>query len=159
MAATALRGVGRIGARTAVSSPDEPWTLLREAYHILRQQRVGILQRLGLSLSEYAALRLCARAPAMPSEIAEEAGVTSAGATDIIDRLEERRLVRRLSHPKDRRAVLVALTPSGRRLFQEAQSAQREVFRKLGRTMTEAEHEALVTGLVALVRSVPPSPT
>jgi DNA-binding MarR family transcriptional regulator len=133
--------------------------LLREAYHVFRRQRAGILQRLGLSLSEYAALRLCARAPAMPSEIAEEAGVTSAGATDIIDRLEERRLVRRLSHPKDRRAVLVALTPSGRRLYKEAQSAQREGFRTLGRTMTETELEALLTGLAALVRSVPSPPT
>lgn len=138
----------------ASGGPEEPWTLLREAYHILLRQRGEIVRQLGLSLSEYTALRTCARAPAMPSEIGEAAGVTSAGATDIIDRLERRRLVTRLSHPKDRRVVLVRLTRAGRRLYLEAQSAQRAILRDLERTMTKAEREALVTGLVAFVRSL-----
>jgi DNA-binding MarR family transcriptional regulator len=143
-------------SRTVAWSPDEPWAFLREAYHVLRRQRAALLQDFGLSLSEYSALQVCARAPAMPSEIAERAGVTSAGATDIIDRLEKRQLVKRLSHPRDRRAVLVALTSTGRRLHVAAQSAQRDVLREVGRSMTEAERKALVRGLAAFVRSLPP---
>ena len=94
---------------------DEPWASLRDAYLALRGRRSELLRGFDLSLSEYVSLRLCVQAPAMASAIADKVGVTSAGATDIIDRLEERGLARRLSHPKDRRAVLVTLTPAGRR--------------------------------------------
>jgi DNA-binding MarR family transcriptional regulator len=118
------------------------------------KQRAGILRQLGLSLSEYAALRLCAEAPSMLSTIADVAGVTSAGATDIVDRLEARRLVRRVSDPSDRRAVRVSLTPAGRRLFREAQSAQRTMFRELSRSLSPSDREALVTGLSSLIRSL-----
>lgn len=147
------RVTGRREERAPVGS-DEPWTLLREANRLFMSRRSEIVRHLGLSLSEYAALRLCAQAPAMPSEIGEAAGVTSAGATDIIDRLEKRQLARRRSHPKDRRVVLVEVTPTGKRLYEVAQSAQRALFRDLDRTMTEAEREALVTGLRAFVRSL-----
>ena len=134
--------------------PDAPWAVLRDAYYRLMKQRAGILRQLGLSLSEYAALRLCAEAPSMLSTIADVAGVTSAGATDIVDRLEARRLVRRVSDPSDRRAVRVSLTPAGRRLFREAQSAQRTMFRELSRSLSPSDREALVTGLSSLIRSL-----
>jgi len=135
--------------------PDGSVAFLREAYRLLQKQRIGVLRRFRLSLSEYFALRQCGVQPAMPTEIADAAGVTAAGATDIIDRLEQRRLVRRVSHPKDRRAVLVELTPAGRRLLGRAQAAQHTMLRGLGRRMTESERKALWTGLEALVRSLP----
>lgn len=154
MVAIASRPRDHGRASTAPWEPDAPWTLLREAYHLLMKQRVEILRRFRLSPSEYAAVRLCAEAPAMLSAIADEAGVTSAGATDVVDRLEARRLVRRLPDPKDRRAVLVALTPSGKRLYRDAQSTQRVVFREISRTLSLSEREALVTGVTALIRSL-----
>jgi len=134
--------------------PDAPWTVLRDAYYRVMKQRAGILRRFGLSLSEYAALRLCAEEPSMLSEIADVAGVTSAGATDIVDRLEARRLVRRVSDSKDRRAVRVTLTPSGSRLFRMAQSTQRAMFRELSRSLSPSDREALVIGLSSLIRAL-----
>lgn len=154
MVATASRSGIHTRDRVAEWGPDAPWTLLREAYYLLMKQRGETLRRFGLSSSEYAALRLCAGAPAMLSGIADAAGVTSAGATDVIDRLEARGLARRLPDPKDRRAVLVELTPVGRRLYREAQSTLRAIFRELSRTLSASEREALVTGISALVRSL-----
>lgn len=154
MATTVSRPSGRPLAPSDAWGPDAPWTVLREAYYRVMKQRIGILRQFGLSLSEYAALRLCADAPSMLSDIADAAGVTSAGATDIIDRLEARRLVRRVSDPRDRRAVRVTLTPSGRRLHREAQSTQRAIFRVLSRSLSPSEREALVTGLSSLIRSL-----
>ena len=137
--------------------PEESLIFLREAYHAIRRLRVEILQGFDLSLSEYTTLRICAHAPAMPSEIAEAVDVTAAGATDIIDRLEKRHLVIRMSHPKDRRALLVATTTDGRRLYEKARSAQLERFRQVRQAMTVAERNALRIGLTALVRSLPSS--
>lgn len=158
MAGRSAHRAGDARAPRPLWGPEETLNSLREAYRLLQKQRIGILARFDLSLSEYFALRLCREAPAMPSDIAAAAGVTAAGATDVIDRLEQRKLVRRVSHPNDRRAVLVALTPSGKRFFEEARAAQRVVTNDLGRTMTESEREALVRGLKALVRSLPSIP-
>ena len=144
----------RKGVLRSSSELDETWHYLREAYQELRRRRIELLRGLGLSWSEYAALQLCARAPAMPSDIADSVGVTSAGATDIIDRLEERRLVRRLSHPKDRRAVLVELTRSGERLYAETQSVLHRVAQELSKALTDRERDSLVTGLLAILRAL-----
>jgi DNA-binding MarR family transcriptional regulator len=49
--------------------------------------------------------------------------------TNAVDRLEDAALVSRSTHPDDRRAVLVALTPAGRRLAEQATHAlNSEVF-------------------------------
>ncbi len=112
------------------------------------------LRELGLSWSEYQVLQASARVPARPSEIAESVGLTPAGVTDVLDRLEQRHLVRRASHPKDRRAVLIEMTRAGERLYGETQSAQQVEARELGGALTPEERESLLTGLVALLRIV-----
>jgi DNA-binding MarR family transcriptional regulator len=50
------------------------------------------------------------------SELAVAAGVRPTTMTSVLDRLEHRGLISRGSVPGDRRAVLVELTPSGRRV-------------------------------------------
>jgi DNA-binding MarR family transcriptional regulator len=91
---------------------------------------------------------------ARASDIAEAIGLTAAGATDLIDRLETRHLVQRTAHPTDRRVVLVDLTRSGERLFREAQLSQRAMLRRLTAAMTDEEQRALLEGLTALARAV-----
>ncbi len=144
----------RAAAIADLQPPDELWARLREAYLALRRERIELLAQLDLSLTEFVSLQLCAQAPAKPTEIAEAAGVTPAGATDIIDRLERHRLVRRLSHPKDRRAVLVTLTPSGRQTFEKARALQRATALALGEALTRVERETLIAGLDALLRAL-----
>ncbi|WP_454129270.1 MarR family winged helix-turn-helix transcriptional regulator [Microbacterium aurum] len=45
-----------------------------------------------------------------PSEIARELGISSASTTALLDRLERQGSVRRVSHPTDRRSILIAPT-------------------------------------------------
>lgn len=49
-----------------------------------------------------------------PGQLAAETLVTSGTMTNRVDRLESRGLVRRRPDPRDRRGVLVQLTPAGR---------------------------------------------
>jgi DNA-binding MarR family transcriptional regulator len=51
--------------------------------------------------------------PRSPAELADMAGVTRATMTGLIDTLEKDDLVRREGDPRDRRAMLVHLTPKG----------------------------------------------
>ena len=52
---------------------------------------------------------------AEPSALATAVGTRPATLTGILDRLERRGLVTRGTRPHDRRAVLIELTPAGRR--------------------------------------------
>lgn len=127
---------------------------LRETYLDLVREGRCLLAELGLSHSEFVALESCVHGPARASTIAEAIGISSAGATDLIDRLERRHLVRRRTDSRDRRVVLVKLTPPGERLFRKAQSAYRTMLHRVGLSITDQERGALVEGLSALARAV-----
>src|SRR5690349_2401527 len=55
-----------------------------------------------------------------PSALARTLMLSPAGMTNRLDRLVERGLVDRRADPDDRRSVLVALTPEGRRVVDAA---------------------------------------
>jgi len=46
-----------------------------------------------------------------PTEIARHLGISSASTTALLDRLERSGSLERLSHPTDRRSILIATTP------------------------------------------------
>jgi len=138
----------------AIPPLQEPWRSLRETYLLFRRQRANLLVEFDLSFSEYLVLDLCAESPAKASEIAHAVGISPAGATDLIDRLEGRRLVARASHPVDRRAVLVRLTRAGRQLYRDAKSRERANLGRLTALMTDGERRALAVGLAALTRTL-----
>ncbi len=149
--------------RSAASAPngvraDSPWHTLREANFLLRSRWTLELGRFGLSYSDYVALEICGRAAARASDVARALGLTAQGATDAIDRLEARGLVRRVSDRLDRRAVRIRLTPAGRRLRRQTHSAKRATLRYLNGAMSPADRRALFQGLGALTRALRTSP-
>jgi DNA-binding MarR family transcriptional regulator len=78
--------------------------------------------------------------------------------TGILDRLEERGAIERVSHPKDRRTFLVKLTPPGRKLAQEVNRLLTDIE---ARALTEVKgkqvkgFEAVLEGLVAALAAKP----
>ena len=52
-------------------------------------------------------------------DIASELGITTGGASKLVDRIEASGYCRRLPNPADRRSSLLDLTPEGRRVFDE----------------------------------------
>jgi DNA-binding MarR family transcriptional regulator len=80
----------------------------------LYDERVGA--RLGLSMSERQCLGALAHGPRPARDIAEATHLTRAAITTLVDRLEERGLVRRTPDTVDRRQVLVSMTPKAQRL-------------------------------------------
>jgi DNA-binding MarR family transcriptional regulator len=73
----------------------------------------AIGERFGLSVTDLKTLDLLQRlGPLAAGEIATHTGLATASVTSLIDRLERKRLVRRLRDRADRRRVIVSLTPS-----------------------------------------------
>jgi DNA-binding MarR family transcriptional regulator len=102
------------------------------ATSIMRAQQVvlasvdGVLRPLGLTFARYEGLVLLlfSRHGVLPlGKMGQRLMIHPTSVTNIIDRLEEQGLVRRLPHPTDGRTTLAELTDDGRRLAKRATTA------------------------------------
>ena len=93
-----------------------------------------ILDEFGLRFVDFSVLRLVDLAGELsPGELAELTLRSTGGMTQVVDRLVKQGLVGRTPDANDRRKVLIALTPKGKRLVDKAQTVYaRERSRVLG---------------------------
>ncbi len=90
-------------------------------------------------------LNRCDGHQSTPAELADEAGVTRATMTGLVDTLEKDGLVTRKNDSADRRAVLVQLTRSGRKLLDKMLPGYFASVTKMMQPLNKAERKQLVT--------------
>lgn len=96
------------------------------AIHLLRRLRVED-KAMGLTAPRASVLSvLVFRGPVTMSALAEAEQVRPPTITRLIDGLERRGLVRRVTHPEDGRVQLVEATPAGKRLLQKGRARRVE---------------------------------
>jgi DNA-binding MarR family transcriptional regulator len=88
-----------------------------------------------------------------PTDIYRQSLITSATATNRIDRASERGLVRRLPDPNDRRGILVELTAAGKKLADRAIEMQFAMLAKQLSVLTRSERAQLGDLLAKLLPS------
>ena len=102
------------------SAVDATLVLLRVASDVFEGMGAH-LARHDISQGRFMVLVLLDRAPdgdgISPSEIAQQLGVTRATVTGLLDGLEKCGLISRQTHPDDRRAFCIELTPQGRQFL------------------------------------------
>ncbi len=112
-----------------------------DATSIMRAQQIvlatvdGALRPFGLTFARYEGLVLLlhSRRGVLPlGKMGPRLMIHPTSVTNIIDRLEEQGLVRRLPHPTDGRTTLAELTPEGRALAGRATEAVNAVAFGLG---------------------------
>ena len=84
-------------------------------------------------------------------DVAEDFGITSAAASQLIDRLVQHSLVVRSENPDDRRARILTLSDKGREIIDQG---MRERFRwvdDLAAALTPAEQHAILVALPMLI--------
>ena len=97
------------------------WLVMWRAARATEQNAIRSVLGLGLGLSEFAALEvLLHKGPQPVNVIGKKVLLTSGSITAAIDRLESRNLVHRTADPQDRRARIVHLTETGKRLIKDA---------------------------------------
>jgi DNA-binding MarR family transcriptional regulator len=104
------------------------------------------LRERGLSGAQLAILRELAEAGSEGiklNEISQRLHVTSGNVTGLVDRLEEAKLLARVSHPEDRRITLAVLTPAGRELFDEIRPAHVARVKQVMSALTPQEQTLL----------------
>ena len=84
------------------------------------------------------------------ADLAHAAEVSAATVSPVVDDLVRAGWVERSSHPTDRRAVRLSLTPAGRRKLETWRAALEDAFAELLGRVPRADRDALHRGLVAL---------
>ena len=88
------------------------------------------------------------------TEIGEHLGVTSAAASQLLDRLVQQGLVERSEDPQDRRVKRIALTERGHQLFEEGVRARQRWLDDLAGTLSEQEKDQINAALQILIAKV-----
>jgi MarR family 2-MHQ and catechol resistance regulon transcriptional repressor len=108
------------------------WLILWKAAHAIEKNAMQSVSSLGLGLSDFAVLEvLLHKGPLPVNTVGKQILLTSSSITAAIDRLEARKLLRRVTTPRDRRSRIVELTEAGRRLIERAFHERAELVRLL----------------------------
>jgi len=138
---------------------DETVGEVLDAYQRFREADTAMTLRIrsatGMSDNEIAIVRYLLRARSsehdvMPSEISRHLGISSASTTALIDRLERAGMVERVSHPTDRRSILVAATDRAEEKIATTHDAFEQRLSDLSARLDEQERRDVVAYLTAL---------
>lgn len=100
----------------------------------------------GLTTSQGAVLLNCLRGEAnTPAELARLNDLDISSVSRILDRLEKRGLLKRSRTNRDRRQVIVKVTPKGRALVKKATPVAARVAAQAWRNVSEQEKQTLRT--------------
>jgi len=95
------------------------WVVLARAFDAVERHSRASIARFGLGTTEFGVLEVLYHKGELPvRDVQRRILVESSSTTYVVDKLVKRGLVRRRHSGTDRRVVLLALTPTGRRLIQ-----------------------------------------
>ncbi len=100
-----------------------------------------------ISLAQYHLLEPLSEGALTNRELAELAGVSSPTATRMVDVLVGRELVTRIADPSDRRAVVISLTPAGRKALSGKTREYDRLRRRVAATL-EPEEQVVAADLL-----------
>jgi DNA-binding MarR family transcriptional regulator len=85
------------------------------------------------------------------SDLSQHLGVSSAAASQMLDRLVEEGLIERTEDPDDRRMKKISLTEKGCQIYKESLSARMRWLDELEQSLTEAEKETIISALQLMI--------
>ena len=121
------------------------WVVLSRAQAALAAHAEADVARHGLSLAEFGALEaLYHKGPLLVGELQRAVLKSSGGITYVVDRLQEKGLVRRRPCEADRRATYAEATEAGRALMDEIFPLHAESLARAAAALTEEEKERAI---------------
>jgi DNA-binding MarR family transcriptional regulator len=136
----------------AAASGMAVYTAILRSYQLLADQVNEVVRQHDLTFPRYEVLTWLATDPDSSlslSWISKTLRIPPATVTNIIDRLEDDKLVRRVPHPSDARTTLAEITARGRRVADEATEDLNEtVYGRIG--LSEAKRNRVVDLLAEL---------
>ena len=116
------------------------WVVLSRAYNAVARRASEDVEHQGLSMTDFAVLEvLYHRGPLSLGDIGERVLLKSGSVTYAVDRLEEKRLLRRRTSAEDQRVTFAELTPAGRAIMDRVFPAHAEAIRQTLSGLSRAE--------------------
>ena len=126
-----------------------------ETYKVIRHLGLGLYSSEGLTEAQLQTLvLLVTNGPMLMRKLSDALLVTPTNVTGIVDRLEEKKLVRRTSNAGDRRATIIEITPEGKALQERVSKKKSELVQKALTTFTKDEQKTLRSLLEKFQREV-----
>jgi DNA-binding MarR family transcriptional regulator len=130
------------------------FTAILRSYQLLADEVGRVMRQHDLTFARYEVLTWLATDPESSltlSWISKTLRIPPATVTNIIDRLEQDKLIRRVAHPSDARTTLAVITPRGRRVANSAtEELNASVYEQIGLS-EEQRHD--LTDLLAQLRA------
>lgn len=121
------------------------WVILARAHNAVSQRAAEDVARHGLTLAEFAVLEaLYHKGPLLLGEVQKKILVSSGGVTYLVDRLEERGLVRRKLCAEDRRARYAELTEGGVEMMNRIFPEHAEMISDVVSALDEEEQHEII---------------
>jgi MarR family transcriptional regulator for hemolysin len=108
----------------------------------------------GISMQQISALiSLYHNANRGVTDIGDDLGVSSAAASQMIERLVQQGLLERSEDPNDRRAKQIVLTAKARELIEQSMQARQSWMEQLIQMLTPEQQEQIITSLTLLTET------
>ncbi|KFA96460.1 MarR family winged helix-turn-helix transcriptional regulator [Vibrio sp. ER1A] len=127
--------------------------LLTEFYDKMSSWEQSVVKETSYSLAQVHTIEVLGIHGAMRmKELADKLGITTGTLTVQVDKLVAAKLMERLPHPNDRRAIVVALTQQGQEIHRHHNQLHLDLVKDLTRHI-EPEQEALLISCLTKMNS------
>jgi DNA-binding MarR family transcriptional regulator len=122
----------------------EAYNAITATSKVMKHAALRLFADEGITDSQFQALFLLVNnGPMLMRKMSDEMLVTPANVTGIVDRLEEKSLVRRTPGKGDRRATIIEITPEGEKLYERVAKKKANLVKKTLAAFTKDERTTL----------------
>lgn len=130
-------------------------SLIHDVAHLLRLHIDERLQPFRLTRVHWLAIGIIGENERLTqAELANKLELGAATTGKLVDRLEERGLVRRENDPNDRRSNLLALTPDAKAILRKLARVSKELRQEILCDLSETEQERLKRSLLKIKKQL-----
>ncbi|WP_147943176.1 MarR family winged helix-turn-helix transcriptional regulator [Microbispora sp. CSR-4] len=126
-------------------------TALVRMSHVVQYVFADVSREHGVTPQQAQLLCMLNDGPIGMTELSRLLHLEKSSLTGLVDRVERRGLVTRVSHPRDRRACRISLTPEGAGLGEQVHAEICARLDVLGEEMPEADRLRIATALMGVV--------
>ncbi len=139
----------RYGKRAEVAL--DMWVKLARAFSVFSRRSEEQIRTFGLTTAQFSALECLGHKGAMTlGELCRKQLVSGGNMTVVVDNLEREDLVERVRNKKDRRSIVVQLTPKGKELFGRIFPVHARHIARVASVLTQTEQSSLAALLKKL---------
>jgi DNA-binding MarR family transcriptional regulator len=116
----------------------------RELHPKFSRMYAQMLGQIDLTLPQYTLLyQLLLSGTVSMTEISTRLEITKPAVTNLVDRLEEKKFLKRIPHGKDRRVILLEILPKGKKVIHEIRTHSLDLLLRAYDQFDEKEHHVI----------------